>query len=200
MVIMATVSLGAVVAGTVMAMDNEANRPSFNINVIGARKQLSSDWKPTDQQDEIGGDFDMRGNNWPVLLNFAYLYATQKDHADELISVGNVTTAFTNLEREATTEELDLGIKKIWTDESRLSFSLAGGAAWIKGRLKFMDTAKFDDSKLGWYGSAAIYYTFFNFLNVGVNARYSDVKLTLGSRDDINAGGFHYGALVGFHF
>lgn len=188
----------ASVAGEI-AMANDQSCPEFNLNFIGARKMLSDDWKPNNEQDELGATIDLRGANWPVSLELGYLYASKKGTADALIQQGNVTTAFNSLERESRTEEVSAGIRKNWPTSSGFTPFVSAGATWIKATLKYTDVTSFDESKVGWYGSAGIYYTLIKFLNVGVFARYSDSKITLGGTD-LNAGGWHYGGLVGFHF
>jgi opacity protein-like surface antigen len=192
-------ALSGVIAQVAVAAQGKLECPSFNINVLGMRKELSNDWKPNNEQDEIGGNIDLRGAYWPVSLDLTYLYATNKGNVNETIVNGST---FNNVENRAITEEAGLGIKKIWTNNQMWSFFVAGGADWIKGSLRFTGTGiqnSFDQTKVGWYGSAGIYYTLFNFLNLGVTGRYSSVDLTIAGRD-IAAGGWHYGFLAGFHF
>jgi hypothetical protein len=178
------------------ADDNNAPECAVtNLNFIGARKQLSSDWKPADQQDELGASVDIQGKGWPISLDFSYLYATQKGKADEIIR----NQSFSQLEREAVTEEVGLGLRKNWSDEHGFTVFLGGGAAWVKGSLTFTNVDTFSESKVGWYGTTGFYVTFAHFLNIGVIGRYSDVPLTI-NNVDLNAGGWHYGAFAGFHF
>jgi hypothetical protein len=183
-----------------LSLAQDLSKNEFNLNFLGLRKQMTSDWKPVDEQDELGATFDLRGVGWPFSIDLGYLYATKKGNASTVLSVNNVNTAFDNLEREATTEEVDAGIKKIWTDKRDFSVFLGGGAAWIRGKLKYLDVANFDESKVGWYGTVGFYWTIAKFLNLGVTGRYSDVRLDLGGLKDVNAGGWHYGFLAGVHF
>ncbi len=181
------------------AADDPNTAKQLNLNIIGARKQLPEDWEPADQQDEIGVDFDIRGHGWPVSLNFVYLYATDKGTAEAIIEQNNVTTSFTSIEREAITQEVSAGLKKIWTNEYGFSLFVSGGADWIKGSVEFTNVSTFEESKMGWYAGAGGYYTMFNLINVGVWGRYSDAPLTIAGTE-LNAGGWHYGALAGIRF
>ncbi|MHB9155811.1 MAG: hypothetical protein ACYC5N_09010, partial [Endomicrobiales bacterium] len=175
-------SLGAVFQDFAFAQQKEC--PSMNFNIIGARKTLPDEWKPTNEQDELGANFDFTGKEWPISFDVGYLYAVRKGRADEIITENNVSTAFDNLEREASTQELSAGVKKIWMNEDTdLSLFLGGGAAWITGRLAFTDVETFDESKLGWYATTGAYFTVLEFLNLGVLVRYSDTRIDLDGRD-----------------
>lgn len=171
----------------------------INFNVFGMRKLLSDDWKPANEQDELGIGFDVKGDGWPLSLDVAYFYATAKGTADEILTQGNVTTQFTDLKRKASIQELNAGIRKTWTDKNGFSLFVGGGAAWTIGRLEFTGVTSFDEAALGWYGTAGAYYTAMKFLNLGIIGRFSDAELNIAGRDR-NAGGWHYGFLAGISF
>ena len=195
----AVAALSGICGGVALAAEGERDCPSLNLNVIGARKSLEEAWEPNDQQDELGVNVDVRGAGWPFSIDLAYLVATQEGRADTILDVGEIETSFDNIKQEATTEELSAGLKRIWTGENNFSFFLGGGATWVRGDLDFLDIDKFSDSELGWYATTGAYYTIVNLINIGIIGRYSDVKVNL-TGDDVNAGGWHYGAFAGLHF
>ena len=197
-ILIAAISVVTGVSEFVVA-SGQSGCASMNLNVLGMRKQLSSDWKPVDQQDEVGGDVDIRGQDWPISINVGYLYASRKGRVDQILQIGNISMSFTQLEREAVTEEVFGGVKKIWTDENGFSLFVSGGASWIKGAFRFANAGTFDSARVGWYASLGGYCTLANFLNVGIVGRYSDTTLNIIGAD-LNAGGWHYGVLAGFHF
>jgi len=184
--------------GQAMAAEGNPKCPSININVLGMEKQLSSDWKPNDLQDELGASLDLRPATWPLAIEVGYLYATKKGNANTIITSGNTSTAYNNLQTQAITEEAFAGLKKNWTNAAGWNLFVSAGASWIKGSLQFANVGNFDSSQVGWYASLGGGYVIANFLELGVIGRYSNNTVNVIGRD-INAGGLHYGVYAGIH-
>jgi opacity protein-like surface antigen len=180
---------------------------SGNINgLLGIKMLDDSDWGDFDDQFEMGVMADFKMDSWPLSLcaNLLYSNDSTSDYHDNEI---NDTYYYTYYAEDATTVEFNVGIKKIWTPAERLNFYVAGGLAVIYGEMEitradnlagtYRDTDSEDDTGLGGWGAVGCYVNLSRHFNVGLDLRYSTADIDMYD-DEIDAGGFHAGLLVGY--
>ncbi len=180
---------------------------SGNVNgLVGIKMLDDSDWGDFDDQTEIGIMADFGMDSWPLSLSANLLYSSDStsDYHDNEI---NDTYYYTYYGEDATTVELNLGVKKIWPLAGRFNLYVAGGLAVIYGEMEitradnlsgsYRDTDREDDTGLGGWGGVGCYFTFANHVNLGVDLRYSTAEIDM-YNDEIDAGGVHVGMLVGY--
>ncbi len=180
---------------------------SANVNgVLGIKMLDDSDWGDFDNQFEMGVMADLTADSWPVGLSANLFYSSDStsDYHDN--EIGD-TYYYTYYAEDATTVELNLGLKKIWSVTHPFNIYMGGGLAIIYGEMEitrannlagtYRDTDSEDDIGLGGWGAVGCYYTFANQINVGLDLRYSTAEIDMYD-DEIDAGGFHAGLLVGY--
>ncbi len=181
---------------------------SGNVNVVVGLKMLEdSDWGDFDNQTEIGVMADFGDDSWPLSLcaNLIYSSDSKSDYHDN--EVGN-NYYYTYYAENASTVELNLGVKKIWTPTDRFNVYVAGGLAIIYGEMEitqadnldsgtYWDTDTEDDTGLGGWAAVGCYVTFTRHINIGVDLRYSTAKIDMYD-EEIDAGGVHVAMLVGY--
>lgn len=186
----------------------QANEWSGNVNGVAGIKMLKeSDWGHFDDQAEVGVMADFKRASWPMSMSANLLYSrdSSSDYHDN--EIGD-TYYYTYYAEEASTAELNLGVKKIWAPADRFNFYVGGGLAVIYGEMEitrannlssgtYWDRDTEDDAGLGGWGAVGCYVTFASHLNIGVDLRYSSAEIDLYDKD-IDAGGVHVGLLVGY--
>ena len=103
-------------------------------------------------------------------------------------------------------------MRKIWKTSPRQRVHLGGGIAHIKAEsennyvkvhLAPIEIERLsDDDKnngIGFWFDIALYGTFGQHLNFGLDVRYSHAQVNL-FHEDVNAGGIHGGLFLGIHF
>ena len=161
--------------------------PTGNFNLFLGKKVLDKDdWEPIEKQKEFELEIDLKEQQWPI--SFALALSYSGDDFEE---------------GEGKTSELHIGIKKI-LDYPPINIHpfLGGGLALItaEGELSIMGyTFSRSDSGLGIWITGGVYWTLNNILNIGFELKYSYAKVSIDDYD-IEVGGLHYGALVGFHW
>lgn len=186
---------------------SQAAEWSGNVNAVLGLKMLDdSDWGDFDDQTEMGVMADFGMDSWPISMsaNLTYSSDSTSDYHDN--EVGD-TYYYTYYAEEASTVELNLGVKKIWSPAPHFSLYVAGGLAAIYGEMEITRANNFDgsyrdrdtedDIGLGGWGAAGCYFTFSRHVNLGVDLRYSTAEIDMYD-DDIDAGGFHIGLLAGY--
>ena len=180
---------------------------SGNINgLLGVKMLDDDDWGDFDDQTEIGVMADFGMDSWPISLSGNLLYSSDStsDYHDN--EIGD-TYYYTYYAEDALTVELELGVKGIWPVTERFNLYAAGGLAVIYGEMEitrannlsgtYRDTDSEDDTGVGGWGAVGGYFTFARHVNVGLDLRYSTAEIDMYD-DEIDAGGFHVGLLVGY--
>lgn len=180
---------------------------SGNVNgLLGLKLLDDSDWGDFDDQTEIGVMADFGMDSWPLRMSANFLYSSDStsDYHDN--EVGD-TYYYTYYAEDATTVELNLGAKKIWSPAEKFNLYVAGGVAVIYGEMEitrannlsgtYRDSDSEDDTGLGGWAAMGCYVTFSRHLNVGIDLRYSTAEIDM-YNDEIDAGGVHVGLLVGY--
>lgn len=162
-----------------------------NTNFFLGQKFLEKDdWAPLENQTEIGVMVDFKQEEWPVSIAVDLLVSSTEE--DEQ-----------GIELTGSTIELNLGVRKIFEIEgSSMRPYIGGGLAFIsaeyegsQGYIKVSD----DDSAVGVWANAGVYWTLNESFNVGLDLRYSKAEVTLFDVEG-EAGGTHVGLLLGYHW
>jgi opacity protein-like surface antigen len=165
---------------------------SGNVNFfIGQKSMDDSDfWKPVDDHTEFGVNFDMIEKGWPVSLDLGLMMSSDES-SDNYGSI------------EGKTNELYVGIKKIWVIRNfPLKPFVSGGLSYVSAEMEGENYYGYfddDDSAMGFYLSAGAYATLSKHLNLGLLFRISKAEVELFG-DDVDAGGEHFGLFLGYHF
>jgi hypothetical protein len=167
-----------------------------NINiVIGSKEMKHDDWHPVDMLTEGSIQFDIRQYSWPVSICLAYSRATDSENID-IFGYGTKLTL--------TTQEFDIGVKKIFSNNSGINFALAGGLntilATAEVNVDYVGDYVQDDKGIGMWVGSELYYTFLNHYNIGLNVKYSTASVNFDSGSSVDVGGLHGGVLLGYHF
>jgi opacity protein-like surface antigen len=164
---------------------------------LGQKSLSSSDWEPIDTQGEFGAVMSFGQKEWPIDIAVDVLVSAQeKDTYDSTIGSYTLT---------GTTYEIDFGVRKVWGKKATRPYVAAGigligaGAEIDTG---FIDVDA-DDTAFGYWLDAGVFWRLGSHFNIGLDLRYSDasVDLDFGNgivAQDIGAGGFSYGLLLGF--
>ena len=102
---------------------------------------------------------------------------------------------------EAETSELNIGVRKIWDQSPNVRPFIGGGLAFINAEAKGSGlgvTVSDDDTGTGIWIGGGVYWTLADHFNIGLEAKYSDAEVTIFGVD-AEAGGTHFGVLVGYH-
>ncbi len=168
---------------------------SGNVNfLLGAKALDKDDWEPAEEQSEFGVEIDFKNQNWPFSIAIDILGA---------VGEGNeYSWAFGNMNFESTTSEINIGIKKIWDKSPIVRPFLGGGLSIMTAEadvtvlgIKVTD----DDNATGFWFGGGVYWTISNHFNIGLEGKYSTAEVTLYDVDG-EAGGGHFGLLLGYHW
>ena len=167
---------------------------SGNINVFLGQKTLDEDdWEPLEKQTEFGLNVAFKQQNWPVSVTLAY-YSTSGDETVDDVDMKGKST------------EICGGVKKIFDQSSQIRPYVAGGVASIKMEAVYSYpgiSLTLDGSAIGFWAGGGVYYIAAEHFNIGLDVRYSEATVTFDILDeelDVEAGGLHYGIMVGYHF
>jgi hypothetical protein len=171
-------------------------RADFDGNVnflLGAKSLNSSDWSPNDNQVAFGAVMSFGEKDWPVHIAGDVLFSF-----DETTSGGVETTGVTF--------EFDPGIRWLILKKGTVFPYIGGGVGIIGAAAKVEETfvsVDAADATLGFWTDAGVFFRLGSNFNVGLDLRYStaEVDLDFGAgvvAQDVNAGGFTVGVLMGF--
>lgn len=173
-----------------------------NFFLLGTKQLDRDDWEPIDKHDEIGILLDFKQKNWPVSMAIGYL--SSYDSGTTSAYFPDLGTVTFYLWHETT--ELSFGIKKIWDGSPSLRPYIGCGLALISmeaevtGYFPGMATTVSDnDTAMGFWIGAGVYFTVAESSNIGFNLRFSQAEVTMFG-GEFEAGGTHYGLLLGFHW
>jgi hypothetical protein len=162
---------------------------------FGFRALDKDDWEPVDDHLQFGAVGDITPTGWPVAIAVDLLISVgveEDEYVDGSLAdiIGSVT-------------ELDVGVRKIFNTESNFSPYIGGGLAFATATREidyvFSPSVDDDDSGVGIWVGGGFYALLGNHFNVGLDLRFSSVEVEL-FNEDVNAGGFQLGALVGYHW
>jgi opacity protein-like surface antigen len=131
----------------------------------------------------------------PIYFAIDAFYA----HQEETVEAPSGTTRI-----EGGTMEYAIGVRKVFRRQGVTHPHLGAGAAIISANIETSGPSgndQDDDTGFGYWIDGGITWRLASHLNLGVEVRYSRVKLEFGDiflEDKVPGGGFHAGALVGF--
>ena len=189
---------GAVLTIVVFAFVPARADADGHVNFFLGQKSLSSsDWEPLEKQLEFGAVMSFGQESWPVHIAVDVLTSTDETTLYDPF-LGNVTLT-------GSTFEIDLGVRKIWKKGRVLPY-IGGGLGVIGAGLEadagFASTDA-SDVGFGLWADAGVFFRLGSHFNLGFDLRYSnaDVDVDFGNgivAENVAAGGFGYGVLLGF--
>ncbi len=166
-----------------------------NLNLFAGQKWLNTgDWAPLDEQPEFGLMFAFGEERAAVHFALDLFHAR-----GELSGGSQVFDAIL----KASTTEFGLGIRKVWMGHATQPH-LGVGADFVEAKEDRIGAAgpiSYNDRGYGVWIDGGVTWRLAGHLNLGLEARYSLVRVDLGTPTvprDISAGGIHLGALVGY--
>jgi hypothetical protein len=151
-----------------------------------------------DEHDEGGILIDFKPKNWPISIAIDILFSSE----EEDVSVAVLNFGTFNAELEGKTTEFNLGVRKIWDNPSVVRPFIGGGIAFITAEIEgkaFGVSVSDSDTGVGVWFDGGVYFTLFEHFNLGVDVRWSAAEVNLFEVDG-EAGGWHVGGLIGFHW
>jgi hypothetical protein len=171
---------------------------SGNINLFLGAKILDDDWEPIDEHAEVGVLLDLKHKKIPLSIALDLFYSEKdKDIGVTVLGFGTFDTKV-----EAQTIELNIGVRKIWENFTYVRPFIGGGLAFIGAEFEASapgESVSVDDEGIGAWIDLGIYVTLSQQFNIGIDARWSKAEVDLFGVDG-EAGGWHIGALVGYHW
>ena len=171
-----------------------AARADSQVNFFLGQKALDGgDWDPVDRQAELGAVMSFGRETWPIRI------------AADVLVAGKDGTLAGGVDVKGATFEVASGIRKIWGKKAFHPFAGAGIA--IVGARVELDNAAGSaddtDAAFGPWIDGGVFWRLGMRFNLGAEVRWSkaDVHLDFGDAvgsTDVNAGGLHYGLLLGF--
>lgn len=157
---------------------------------IGLKALKSSDWPDLDIHNSLGVIFDIKKDTWPVSIVLDITDTGGKHKHNGMEDLGHTT-------------ELQFGIRKIFINQdSRIQPYVGGGISSMYAEQEFEVnnvSTKQDDSTVGFWLGAGMYYEMNPKFVLGLDVRYSEGEVTLFD-EDLNAGGFYTGVTGGYQF
>ena len=170
-----------------------------NVNFfLGSKTLDEDDWEPLEDQAEFGIKVDFKQQSWPVSIAIDSSYSS--DDGDLLI--WDSFLGFVDLDIEGNTSELSLGVRKIWDHFPIVRPFIGGGIAFISAEMEgsaFGISVSDDDTAMGIWIGGGVYWTISEHFNLGLDLRWSKAEVTLFDEDG-EAGGTHFGLLIGYHW
>jgi hypothetical protein len=173
----------------------QAQTLTGNVNVVVGQRLLNDDWDPLERQGQLGIDFDIRRQDWPVNLAFG----VSRSHDDSRFSFVAPGVS-RRVKVEADLVQLDLGVKKLY-DAHRLPFTpfVGLGLSLLMAELD-ADVIDDDDTAFGGWISGGAYITLANHFNLGAQLKWSKTADVSLFGEDFNTSSFHWGLFAGYHW
>ena len=166
-----------------------------NLNLFAGQKWLNTaDWAPLDEQPEIGLMLAFGEERAAVHFALDLFYSR-----DEVSGGSQVFDALL----KASSTEFGLGIRKVWMGHATHPH-LGVGADFVEAkedRNGASGPISYADRGYGVWIDGGVTWRLAGHLNLGLEARYSLVRVDLGTLTvprDTSAGGIHLGALIGY--
>ncbi len=157
---------------------------------IGGKKLKNSDWPDLDMHFSMGVFFDIKKDSWPISIVLDLTDTGGKNKHDGLEDLGHTT-------------EYHLGIRKIFMNQqSNIQPYIGGGVSFMYAEQELetiITTTTQDDSAVGSWVGAGMYYDISPSFFLGLDVRYSHGEVTLFNKER-NAGGMHAGFIGGYQF
>lgn len=181
-----------IVSGLLLAVIPAAQAAEWSGNVSGylGQKTLDdSDWPDHDEHGSIGLLLDIQRRNWPVSIALDFFGTGDEDK-----SGGD--------KHEVYSAETHLGVRKVFElKNTPIAPYISAGAAfvYVEEENSAASPQKQDDSSTGAWVGAGFYARLTDYVQMGVDVRYSEAEVTVFD-DDRKAGGLHAGVTAGYHW
>ncbi|MDP2865771.1 MAG: hypothetical protein Q8O90_05980 [Elusimicrobiota bacterium] len=166
-----------------------------NANLFMGSKALDkADWEPAHKQAEIGVEVDFKKRDWPVSIAIDFLGAYGEAKVYDPF--------YGEVRIESDTDELSLGIRKVWDGAPHVRPFIGGGVSLVSatGSVLILGTPmEASGSGGGFWLDGGVYWTLGTAFNLGLEFRTSTAKARI-SNQEIKAGGRHFGLLFGYHW
>jgi opacity protein-like surface antigen len=169
-----------------------------NLNAFVGGKLLDADEWHANEQAEIGATLDFKRADWPVSIA-ADVHFSQGDFS----GFGTISPGGSGfLQEDVHTSDFNLGLRKYWDGGSNMHPYLGAGVAYgqleVDQRLNGVQTLSDRGDGVGVWAGVGLLWSIHAF-NVGVDVRYSQIKVGLDAKD-VESGGAHGGVLIGYHW
>lgn len=175
------------------------SRLTGNLNILlGAKSLDEDDWSPVHEHREAAMQFDFRGLRWPFNLSIEYAGSASDKENAVIFVPGYGLVAF---QVEAETNEINLGLKKIWDKFPHFRPYIGAGPSIITGKLTLEGNGRSvsdKDTSSGFWIAGGLSWTIERF-NIGFEAKLSTAEIEVFGVK-ANAGGGHFGLFAGLHF
>lgn len=172
----------------------QENNWTGNANAFLGTKALDEDsWTPAHEQSEFGFAADFRKRGWPVSIELDFLGASGSGVVYDPF--------FGEIKMESRTSELNIGVRKTWDGFPHVRPYIGGGLAFARcsAKVSGLGTSISDsDGGTGLWLGGGVYWTLGSF-NIGFDLRGSSAKAELFNAET-DAGGGHFGLLLGYHW
>jgi hypothetical protein len=159
---------------------------------LGQKALDEDDWAPVEDQGEFGAEMSWAGPEWPVSIATDVLFSADEQDLIDPFFGGTATLT-------GATSELDVGVRKIWGTKAVRPY-LGGGLAIVNAVVEFEEFGlSVDEEETGlgaWFGGG-VFWRLGKKFNIGFSARWSGAEVDFGGVD-VEAGGTHFGLLLGF--
>ena len=156
-----------------------------NVNFILGQKALDEDdWTPPDldTQRESGVEVTWGGESWPIQIATDFLASTKTD-------------SLSGVDVQGTTWEWAFGVRKIWEAGPARPY-LGGGLALVNVQVDIGSSSP-NDSALGTWIGGGVFWRLGSRFNIGLATRLSKATGNI-TNVDFEAGGLHYGLILGW--
>jgi hypothetical protein len=164
-----------------------------HVDFFVGQKALDADWDPIDRQGQFGVVMSFGRDEWPIHIA-----------ADVLVSAKE-GTLFGPIDVSGGTFEAAAGVRKIWGQKAFHPYAGAGIAIVGAGIELSSPVGDADDSDatIGPWVGGGIFWRLGTRFDIGIDVRWSTGKVDLDfgggvTAPDLDAGGLHYGLLLGF--
>ena len=177
----------------------ERSNWSGNANIfMGVKLLEKQDWEPVDKPAEAGLMLDIKHARIPV--SFAVDLLCSRD--EERLGVSILDVGAFGSTSTSRICELNIGLRKIMHVFGNVRPFIGGGLGVVNAEITthmLGVEVSDDDYSYGAWVDVGCYVTLKEHLNLGLDARWSKYRVDL---LDINgdAGGWHFGGLVGYHW
>lgn len=157
---------------------------------IGLKAMNSSDWPEIDTHFAMGVLFDIKKKSWPISIALDIMDTGDKYEHDGMTDQGHTT-------------ELQFGVRKFFIkQDSKIQPYIGGGVSLMSAEQEYevnSVTTTQDDSTVGAWLGAGMYYDIFPKFVLGLDVRYSYGEVTLFDQK-LDAGGIFIGVTGGYQF
>ena len=160
---------------------------------MGFKNLDKDDWGTLDRQIEIAWLNDFRAKDWPVSMAIDFRIAFSGDTED---------FGGTDIELDATTIELNIGVRKIFMEKTKIRPFVGAGLSLQRASASFeFGSASASESGvgIGYWMDAGVYIAMSRGFMLGLELSYSQAEVDMDGTD-VQAGGFQVGFSLGGHF